>query len=100
VEIDFPGEKLSELPNGGQVDQQLSLKNDEDEDPETSGKAEASAEPVPKETDLPQTQRDRRIATSHRKCSLLPACSGSGIICSSRPNRQRAGQTVSAGTGR
>ena len=53
VEIDFPGEKLklSELPKRpGQVDQQLSLKNDEDEDPETSGKAEASAEPGSKET--------------------------------------------------
>jgi len=53
VEIDFPGEKLklSELPKRpGQVDQQLSLKNDEDDDPETSGKAEASAEPGSKET--------------------------------------------------
>ena len=53
VEIDFPGEKLklSELPKRpGQVDQQLSLKNDEDDEPETSGKAEASAEPGSKET--------------------------------------------------
>ena len=53
VEIDFPGEKLklSELPKRpGQVDQQLSLKNDEDDDQETSGKAEASAESGSKET--------------------------------------------------